>query len=96
MNVTGNRKFVLTHYPPAIQNLINNNQMPEYIEEVIFSGSSNITEIKRLIFNDDDVMKAMLPKKVADMLEVNSVEKNSLLELLLGLIPISKSLFLFY
>ena len=76
MNVTKNRKFILTHYPPAIQDLINSNKMPEYIEEVIFSGSSNASEIKQLIFNDDNVVKLLLPKKVIDMLEVNIIVKN--------------------
>ena len=69
-NLTQNRDFILSKLSAPVQILINTGQMPSDIEEAIFSGKYNKSEIQRMMLENDDVVKMMLPKKLSDMLEV--------------------------
>ena len=60
----------MSQLPEQIQNLISSAKMPKDVEEAIFSGLYNQTELQKLIFQNDEVIKLLLPQNVVDMLQV--------------------------
>ena len=56
--------------PDPLRKLIEDGKMPSYIEEAIFSGNYTQTELAQMILSNDDVIKAMLPVGVQNMLQV--------------------------
>lgn len=60
----------MSQLPDPVRSLIESGKMPPEIEEAIFSGKYNKTEITKMIVEDDDLLKAMLPQRVLYMLKV--------------------------
>ena len=66
------KMFILKHLPEPIRILIEDGKMPSYIEEAIFSRTYNKSEIVKLIVGNDEVLRALLPKKTQLLLQVIS------------------------
>ena len=71
-NVSKNPKFIMSKLPDKIRELIVSGQLPKHIEKAILSGKdNNETAMKQLLFQDDKVIKLLLPASIVDMLQVS-------------------------
>ena len=69
-NVSKNPDFIKSKLPEPVRNLIEDGKMPKYIEKELLSGNYNETEMKKLLFQDDEVVKLLLPSELTEMLQV--------------------------
>ena len=72
------RNFVMSHLPDSLRKLIESGKMPDYIEEAIFSGTHERDEIAQMIVDNEEVMRALLPQRILNMLQVKISDNSTL------------------
>ncbi|XP_039267149.2 uncharacterized protein LOC120342401 [Styela clava] len=64
-----NRTFVLSRFPPKIEEMLKADRIPDEMVVVMFSGNMTMEELRIYIYQNDDISKALLPERLRDILE---------------------------
>lgn len=67
-----NKEFILYQFPDKVSEMLEDERIPSNVEQALFSGTYSLGELKRMVYNDDSIAKALLPNRLRELLEDRS------------------------